>query len=347
MPESTLAITRRQVLGFRQRVNGLEAKLPSGEASAHQAAWAGLKDSMPRAALLSLNARVDRIDAGSWEDPCLVQIWGPGYSVYVVAADDLAVFTLGRSPDDPKARHVATDLASRLEVLLDGGTMPFGAAGRALGEAPNRLRYATTTGTVVLRWDGARQPTIRSVPQPEVDPSDARRELVRRYLHIFGPSTAESFGRWAGIRTRSAVASFDELRRSLTAVTTPVGAAWMLSSDEDAIRRTGEPKAVVRLLPSGDTYFLLSGTDRELVVPDAAHRDMLWTPRVWPGAILADGEIVGTWRHAKTTVRLHVWNRVGREVRERIEAEAAVLPVPENDGRMTVVCGSVTRPVFV
>ncbi len=291
---------------------------------------------MPRAALLSLNARVDRIHEASWEDPALVQIWGPRYSVYVVAADDLAVFTVGRSPDDPKARHVATDLAARLDVLLDGGAMPFGAAGRALGEPHNRLRYATTTGRVVLRWDGARQPTIRTVPQPEVDPSDARRELVRRYLHVFGPSTAESFGRWAGIRARSAVAAFDELRGSLTAVTTPIGAAWMLSSDEDAIRRTGEPEAAVRLLPSGDTYFLLRDADRELLVPDAAHRDMLWTPRVWPGAILADGEIVGTWRRAKTTVTLHVWNRLGRELRGRIEAEAAALPVPENDGRMTV-----------
>jgi hypothetical protein len=34
------------------------------------------------------------------------------------------------------------------------------AAGRALGEPANRLRYAAPTGTVLISWDGARQPTM-------------------------------------------------------------------------------------------------------------------------------------------------------------------------------------------
>ena len=29
---------------------------------------------------------------------------------------------------------------------------------------------------------------------------------------------------------------------------------------------------------------------------------MLWTPRVWPGALLVEGEVVGTWRRAQATV---------------------------------------------
>ena len=221
--------------------------------------------------------------------------------------------------------------------------MPFGEAGRALGEPPNRLRYATTTGSVVLRWDGARQPTIRAVPPPQVEPADARRELVRRYLRVFGPSDPESFGEWAGIRTRSATATFEQLQPSLTPVTTPLGARWMLTEDEQAIRDgagpTGPsgPTGPVRLLPSGDTYFLLHGADRELLVPDADRRGRLWTSRVWPGAILADGEIVGTWRRANHTVTVDAWGTLAPDVRDRIIAEAEQLPIPENQGRMTVV----------
>ena len=100
------------------------------------------------------------------------------------------------------APAIAEDLAARLHAFLGGATMTYGEAGRALGEHPNTLRYAAPTGTVVIRWDGARQPTVWTVPPPEVDPRDARLELARRYLHIFGPTTPEAFAVWAGIAPR-------------------------------------------------------------------------------------------------------------------------------------------------
>ena len=182
MTSASLVVTRQQILTFRRRVSALDERLPVGGEALRTAAWAGLQDSMPRAAVLSINARVESTPATVWEHPALVQIWGPRFSVYVVAAQDLAVFTLGRFPDDATAQHRATDLAARLATLLDGAAMPFGEAGRALGEPPNRLRYATTTGSVVLRWDGARQPTIRAVQPPQVEPAAAL-PLEERRVH--------------------------------------------------------------------------------------------------------------------------------------------------------------------
>ncbi|HYG71553.1 MAG TPA: hypothetical protein VEC15_04610, partial [Actinomycetota bacterium] len=123
----------------------------------------------------------------TWEDPALVQVWGPRYSDYVVAEDAVAAFTRGRLPEAPGARRLAEGLAARLDAFLDGASMPYGEVGHALGEPPNRLRYAATTGTIRIRWTGARQPTIWTVPRPDVDPRDARLELVRRYVHVFGP----------------------------------------------------------------------------------------------------------------------------------------------------------------
>jgi hypothetical protein len=124
--------------------------------------------------LLSIQARVEATRPSTWEDPSLVQLWGPRYHVFVVAARDLAVFSLGTLPDDVDARRRAEDLAARLHSFLDGARMSYWEAGRALGVHPNSVRYAAPTGTVLIRWEGARRPTVWTVPAPAVDPRDAR-----------------------------------------------------------------------------------------------------------------------------------------------------------------------------
>ena len=72
-----LELTRRQILAFRRRVGALDERMPMGARSLRRAAWAGLQDSMPRAALLSLHARVEDVEPSTWEHPSLAQLWGP------------------------------------------------------------------------------------------------------------------------------------------------------------------------------------------------------------------------------------------------------------------------------
>ena len=338
MTGSRLNLTRQQILAFRRHVVALDERLPRGRSSLRRAAWAGLQDSMPRAALLSIHARVEGTQPSTWEDPSLVQLWGPRYSAYVVAARDLAIFSLGRLPDDAAGRRRAEDAAARLRALLGDARMTYGEAGRALGVHPNSLRYGATTGTVLIRWDGAIQPTVWTVPAPEVDPSSARLELARRYLHVFGPATPQAFARWAGsgVTPRQGLRAFEALGRSLTPVRTPIGDAWILSRDEPTFRASQGPAAPARLLPSGDAYFLLQGDDRELLIADADRRRALWTTRVWPGAVLVQGEIVGTWRRAEETLTIQTWPRPSRAARDAVEAEAESLPLPGLEGRNVV-----------
>src|SRR2546428_42299 len=229
---SRLSLTRPQILAFRRHVGVLDERLPRGRRSLRRAAWAGLQDSMPRAALLSIHARVEGTQSSTWEDPSLVQLWGPRYHAYVVAARDLAVFSLGRLPDDAGARRIAEDLVARLHALLGG--------------------------------------------------------------------------------------------------------AWILSRDERTFRVTLGSLASARLIPSGDADFLLQGGDRELLVRDADRRRALWTPRVWPGGVLVEGEVVGTWRRAEATVTVQAWRRLSRAARDAVEAEAASLPLPGLGGRIVV-----------
>jgi hypothetical protein len=331
-----LKVGRDQILAYRRRVGALDERLPRGARSLRRAAWAGLQDSMPRAALLSIHARVEATTPDTWDDDSLVQLWGPRFSTYVVAERDLAVFSLGRLSDDPDKRRMAEDLAARLREFLDGGRMLDRDIGSALGMNPNRLRYAAPTGTVVIRWEGARAPMVWTVPPPEVDPHDARLELARRYLHVFGPATPDAFAVWAGIQRPSGIAAFEALRRSLTPVTTPIGDAWILSRDVATLSAAPGPAAPARLLPSGDAYWLLQGDDRKILVPDADRRSLLWTPRVWPGAVLIDGEVVGTWRRAQATVTITTWRRLTPETRDAVDDEAQSLPVPGGDGKLVV-----------
>ena len=328
MTAVSLKVGRAKILAFRQQASALTERLRPGRKALRRAAWAGLQDSMPRAALLSIHARVEKTRPATLQDDSLVQLWGPRYQAYVVAQRDLAIFSLGRMPDTAAGQRRAQDLAARLAEVLGDNEMAYGQAAEIIGVPHNSLRYAATTGTIVIRWDGAKQPTIRALAPPSIDRSKARQALARRYLHIFGPADPDGFAQWAGLAKKQAVACFDELGPSLTPVKTPIGDAWLLTEDVPQLRSTPEPAAPARLLPSGDTYFLLHGLERELLVPKAEDRQRLWTSRVWPGAILAQGEIIGTWRRTQHVVTLQPWRRLSAQDRVAVETEAAGLPLP-------------------
>ncbi|HET8784064.1 MAG TPA: crosslink repair DNA glycosylase YcaQ family protein [Candidatus Limnocylindrales bacterium] len=330
-----LELTREQILAFRRRVGALDERLPGGAGSLRTAAWAGLQDSMPRAALLSLHARVEGIGPGSWEDPELVQLWGPRFSAYVVAADSVAPFTLGRLDEPGPSRRKALDIADRMAGFLNGRRMRDRDLMEGIGIG-NAIRYVAPTGRFLIRWEGARAPEVWEVPAPDVAPAEARADLARRYVHVFGPTGPERFAGWAGVGEASGRAAFEALTGELTRVRTPLGERWILSSDEPTFRTSVAAPAAARLLPSGDTYYLLWGIDRELLIPDANHRAELWTSRVWPGALLVDGEIVGTWRRSNEKVSIQPWRRLTTEERDAVATEAASLPLPGVKGRIVV-----------
>lgn len=345
MPVTRIEVTREQIVSYRRRASSLDERLPPGAQSLRRAAHAGLQDSMPRAALLSIHARVRGTDPTTWTDPALVQVWGPRFSAYVVAAGDHAPFTLGRLADPGPKRRLEEEMADRLETFLAGRRMDYGDAGHALGINPNALRYAAPTGRVLIRWDGARGTAVWTVPAPTIDPFEARLELARRYLHVLGPGTAAGFERWAGIRPQRAHAAFEALAGELAPVRTPIGDAWILARDEADLRRVvggagpatdGGVAGGARFLPSGDTFFLLQGRERELLVPHPGHRAELWTPRVWPGALLLRGDIAGTWRRAGPRVTVRPWRPLLPHEREMVEVEAASLPIAGAEGLIRV-----------
>ncbi len=121
--------------------------------------------------------------------------------------------------------------------------------------------------------------------------------------------------------------TFGQLSQELITVITPIGDLSVLAADEESLRFSNGGDAT-RLLPSGDAYYLLQGRDREVLIPDGTRRSLLWTSRVWPGAVLHRGEVVGTWRRAQHKVTIEAWSPLSPADRAAIDEEAAGLPIP-------------------
>ncbi len=67
---------------------------------------------------------------------------------------------------------------------------------------------------------------------------------------------------------------------------------------------------------------------RELVL-QPARRELLWTPRVWPGAIPARAEIIGAWRRSGRRLTASPRTGIAKTVRDEIKAEALALPLAD------------------
>jgi len=158
------------------------------------------------------------------------------------------------------------------------------------------------------------------------DSAEARAELLRRYLRCFGPSTPEHFAGWVGISADDARRAWENIEGDLVAVELDGRRASILAADA---RRLGSPPEAtgVRLLPPYDGY--LDQRDRATLIPDKAIQKRVWRVIGNPGIVLANGEIVGTWRPRKKGKRFGVTIEavapLAKGIRAEIEAEATLL----------------------
>jgi hypothetical protein len=322
-----LRVDRERVLNFRLRASYLDRKLPID--SLAQAAAGGLQDSAPRAAIVSLHARVDGVGPSSWEDESLVQIWGPRGADYVVAREAIAAFTVGRLPRDPEQCKALEKIADKILGVLDGQARPTREVDVALPELGQAIRLASITGRVLIRWDASRIWAIPADP-PKADVEGARIELARRFLRWFAPSSLERFTWWAGVEPADAKETWRGLESELVPVALDDERRYVLESDEGLLRKA-RPVSGVRLIPHGDPLIKI---DARLVVDDPKLRlEIFPRPKTksefWPvsGGVLVDGRFIGSWARQQRRVTVNVWNRVSRPLREAIEHEALTLPI--------------------
>ena len=168
------------------------------------------------------------------------------------------------------------------------------------------------------RWLGAPLPVVRA--------EDARADLVRRYLHCYGPSIPGHFAQWAGISPAQASRAWALIDGEIAAVDFGGKKTWLLREDV-ACFRSPPAAAGVRFLPPHEP--LLQMRDRGTLVPDVSWHRKLWRAAGNPGVLLVDGQAVAAWRSRKSGKKMSIvieqFEAVPQEKRPEIEAEAATL----------------------
>lgn len=177
---------------------------------------------------------------------------------------------------------------------------------------------------------GTSPPVLRRIPGwperkpgPAADPLHAPPALqpIRNYLRFLGPATPREVATFLDAAVADVKAHWPE---DAVEVQIDGRRAWWLAGAEQSLAHAEPTADVVRLLGGFDLF--LQAKDRSLVVPDRTRHQGLWPALGRPGAVLADGEIVGTWRPRATgrkfTLRLELWTRLREGLRARLDAQA-------------------------
>jgi hypothetical protein len=133
-------------------------------------------------------------------------------------------------------------------------------------------------------------------------------ELVMRYLAAFGPASTADVQTWSGLTRLGEVIE----RLTLTRLKTEGGQT--LYDAPDAPRPDADVPAPVRLIAPFDNI-LLSHADRTRVISDE-HRKRLFSGKngVFPGTVLVDGFVAGTWelvgKGDATSMRVQPYRRL-------------------------------------
>jgi hypothetical protein len=173
--------------------------------------------------------------------------------------------------------------------------------------------------------------------------------MVERYLAAFGPATVADVQAWSGLtRLREVVGP---MRDRLRVFADEQGRE--LFDLPEAPRPVPDRPAPARLLPEYDNL-ILSHDDRTRVMSDRDRRDLFKMQNVFPGSVLLDGFVAGSWRLKRSkgtaTVTAELFrSRVSARDRDQVAAEAARIlavtaPADTPDVRVVTAEPSVPRP---
>lgn len=234
--------------------------------------------------------------------------------------------------DQELAQHILHKLPAEQQKIWQGPS-PF-AENQILGEAlvSFALRPVALQGVICFaprrgneasfvfteQWLGS--------PPAALDLRQARRELLRRYLRCYGPSTPQDFAAWTGTALQQAKETWDLVKGELVEVNLEGRRAWLHAEHLPDWDAPDEPQGV-RFLPPHDPY--MQQRDRQVLAADKKLQRTIWRTVGRPGVVLLDGEIAAVWRPEKRGRRqkLNVTPIVtlAQPARSLFEAEAQTL----------------------
>ena len=143
-------------------------------------------------------------------------------------------------------------------------------------------------------------PDWKDVPQER-----AERELVRRYLSAFGPSTVSDYTIWTGMTAVDAKRVWSLEEDGMVPVDVEGWRASVLRTDLRGLTEAHLDGPQVRLLPFFDSFLLGHRSHRNIVGPD--EHPLVYRPQGWVSPVLlVDGRAAGVWSHVRKNGTLKV-----------------------------------------
>ncbi|ONI74231.1 hypothetical protein BWI15_12885 [Kribbella sp. ALI-6-A] len=260
-----------------------------------------------------------------WEERSLVKTFGPRGTVHLLPTEDLPLWTgaLSALPRSgalatPEMRMTAEQTAEVVEAI--GGALSdtdltadeltdevVARTGAWAGEPVmpafqgywprwrQAIPLAASAGVLCYGPNRGRKTTYANPHRfaPPFEPQngeEALSELLRRYLHSYGPATPQQFAKWLSTSPAFITKLFQQ--NGLEQVELDGGPAWLAEGDTDF---PDEPVRGVRLLPYFDAY-AVGSHPRELVFPGEASTRALAGGQAgnYP-VLLVDGVVAGVW----------------------------------------------------
>ncbi|AKE00024.1 hypothetical protein XU06_27630 [Rhodococcus erythropolis] len=204
-----------------------------------------------------------------------------------------------------------------------------GSAGE-IWSAPRVLTHLGATADIMRGNNTARFPVSRPLwtltrhwlddAPTDLESADGYREIVRRWLHSFGPGTEDDIVWWLGSTktvVRAALAELEAVAVSLDGGDT----GWLLPDD---VATVSDPGPWVALLPVLDPT-IMGWKNRDFYL--GPHRNQLFDTRGNAGTTAwVDGRVVGCWiQDAAGVVHVRVLESVSADAQRTLDAEAARL----------------------
>jgi hypothetical protein len=172
-------------------------------------------------------------------------------------------------------------------------------------------------------WDARPGGPFVAIEEPEPhDPTEARAEILRRYLAAFGPAARRDIAAWSMMHVPEIQRALDrlELRRFRDEQ------GRELLDVPRAPLPDQETSAPVRFLPKWDNL-LLAHADRTRVLPEEHRKKVIAMNGDVAQTFLVDGFVAGTWRVERGRVLTEPFVRLSNSARREVADEAGRLEV--------------------
>ena len=160
-----------------------------------------------------------------------------------------------------------------------------------------------------------------------MEPETALREIVRRYLNVYGPSTLRNFRYWWEAHPGPAKLAFNSLADEIEEVDVEGWHAMALRARAPSMQEM-EAAGVVHLLPMFDAYTLglTRGEHLQRFISQADQKKVFRTQGWVSAVVLVDGFIKGTWEYkplrSSTSVKVNLFSPAANGIREGVAVEA-------------------------